>query len=126
VKEVRAGAAPAPVGPYSQAVEHDGWIFVSGQIPLDPGTGALVEGGIEEQTRQVLLNLRAVLEAAGASLDNVVRTTIYLADLEDFGRVNRVYAEHFTREPQPARATLQVAALPLGAAVEIDAVAIRG
>jgi reactive intermediate/imine deaminase len=123
VKEIRSSGAPAPVGPYSQAVEHAGWIFASGQIPLDPVTGALVTGEIEAQTRRVLANLRAVLEAAGASLDDVVRTTIYLIDLAQFARVNRVYAEHFPNEPKPARATIQVAALPLGAAVEIDAIA---
>jgi 2-iminobutanoate/2-iminopropanoate deaminase len=125
VKEVRAESAPAPVGPYSQAVEHAGWIFASGQIPLHPGTGELVPGEVEEQTRQVLANLGAVLEAAGAALADVVRTTIYLTDLAHFPRVNGVYAEHFTSEPRPARATVQVAALPLGAAVEIDAIAIR-
>ena len=124
MKEARSDAAPAPVGPYSQAVEHDGWIFASGQIPLDPASGELVGGEIEDQTRQVLANLRAVLEAAGASLDDVVRTTIYLIDLGHFPRVNAVYAEHFTAEPQPARATVQVAALPLGATIEIDAIAI--
>ena len=124
MKEARSDAAPAPVGPYSQAVEHDGWIFASGQIPLDPASGELVGGEIEDQTRQVLANLRAVLEAAGASLDDVVRTTIYLIDLGHFPRVNAVYAEHFTAEPQPARATVQVAALPLGAAIEIDAIAV--
>ncbi|MBW1687303.1 MAG: RidA family protein [Deltaproteobacteria bacterium] len=125
MKEARSNAAPAPVGPYSQAVEHDGWIFASGQIPLDPASGELVGGEIEDQARQVLANLRAVLEAAGASLDDVVRTTIYLIDLSHFPRVNAVYAEHFTAEPRPARATVQVAALPLGAAVEIDAIAVR-
>ena len=125
MKEVRAAAAPAPVGPYSQAVEHAGWIFASGQIPLHPDSGALVADDVEEQTRQVLANLRAVLAAAGAELADVVRTTIYLTDLAHFGRVNSVYAEHFTSEPQPARATVQVAALPLGAAVEIDAIAVR-
>jgi len=125
VKEIHTSAAPAPVGPYSQAVEHDGWIFASGQIPLDPATGELVHGGIEDQTRRVLANLAAVLEAAGASLLDIVRTTIYLADLSDFPRVNAVYAEHFGSKPQPARATVQVAALPLGAAVEVDAIAIR-
>ena len=124
MKEARSDAAPAPVGPYSQAVEHEGWIFASGQIPLDPASGELVGGEIEDQARQVLANLRAVLEAAGASLEDVVRTTIYLIDLGDFPRVNAVYAEHFTAEPRPARATVQVAALPLGAAVEIDAIAI--
>jgi 2-iminobutanoate/2-iminopropanoate deaminase len=126
VKEARSDGAPAPVGPYSQAVEHDGWIFASGQIPLDPASGELVAGEIEDQTRQVLANLRAVLEAAGAELHDVVRTTIYLIDLSHFPRVNAVYAEHFTGEPRPARATVQVAALPLGAAIEIDAIAVRG
>ena len=125
MKEIRSSGAPTPVGPYSQAVEHGGWIFASGQIPLDPATGSLVGDGIEDQTRQVLANLRAVLEAAGASLDDVVRTTIYLVDLAVFARVNRVYAEHFPREPRPARATVQVAALPLGAAIEIDAIACK-
>ena len=125
MKEARSEAAPAPVGPYSQAVEHDGWIFASGQIPLDPASGELVGGEIEDQAQQVLANLSAVLEAAGASLDDVVRTTIYLIDLSHFPRVNAVYAEHFTSEPRPARATVQVAALPLGAAVEIDAIAVR-
>ena len=125
MKEARSDAAPAPVGPYSQAVEHDGWICASGQIPLDPASGEQVEGEIEDQARQVLANLRAVLEAAGSSLDNVVRTTLYLIDLSHFPRVNAVYAEHFTAEPRPARTTIQVAALPLGAAVEIDAIAVR-
>jgi len=125
VKELRSASAPEPVGPYSQAVEHDGWLFLSGQIPLDPATGALVDGNIEAQTGQVLANLRSVLEAAGLGLDHVVRTTIYLTDLADFPRVNAVYAERFTTEPRPARATVQVAALPLGAHVEIDAIATR-
>ena len=125
MKEIRSGAAPEPVGPYSQAVEQQGWVFLSGQIPLDPESGKLVEGGIEEQTRRVLANLRAVLAAGGLSLSDVVRTTIYLVDLADFPRVNAVYAEHFDGHPQPARATVQVAALPLGAAVEIDAIAVR-
>jgi len=123
-KELRTGAAPAPVGPYSQAVAHAGLLFLSGQIPLDPATGRLVPGDIEAQTRRVLANLRAVLEAGGASLAHVVRTSIYLIDLADFPRVNAVYAEHFTAEPRPARSTVQVAALPLGAAIEIDAIAI--
>ncbi len=125
MKEIRSREAPAPVGPYSQAIESDGWIFVSGQMPLEPETNALVDGEIEAQTARVLANLRAVLEAAGATLDDVVRTTIYLVDLGLFPRVNTVYGEHFTRDPQPARATVQVAALPLGAAVEIDAIARR-
>lgn len=124
-KEVRASGAPAPVGPYSQAVVHAGLVFASGQIPLD-ASGSLVEGGIDAQTRQVLANLREVLEAAGTSLASVLRTTVYLADLADFPRVNAIYAEHFTSDPRPARVTLQAAALPLGAAVEIDAIAALG
>ena len=125
MKEIRSGSAPEPVGPYSQAVEQGGWVFLSGQIPLDPESGKIVDGDIEAQTRRVLANLRAVLEAGGLSLADVVRTTIYLVDLAHFPRVNAVYAEHFDGEPQPARATVQVAALPLGAAVEIDAIAQR-
>jgi len=117
LKELRTGAAPAPVGPYSQAVEHEGLIFLSGQIPLDPATGKLVDGDIEAQARRVLENLRAVLD--------VVRTTIYLIDLAVFPRVNAVYAEHFASSPRPARSTVQVAALPLGAQLEIDAIAVR-
>ncbi len=123
MKELRTSAAPAPVGPYSQAVEHAGWIFLSGQIPLDPATGRLVPGGIEEQARRVLDNLRAVLEGSGASLAHVVRTTIYLVDLAVFPRVNEIYAEYFTASPRPARSTVQVAALPLGSQIEIDAIA---
>ena len=125
MNEVRTTAAPEPVGPYSQAVEQDGWIFASGQIPLDPANGKLVEGGIDAQTRRVLANLRAVLEAAGAGFADVVRTTIFLTDLSSFAEVNAIYAEHFTGDPPPARATVQVAALPLGAQVEIDCIARR-
>jgi 2-iminobutanoate/2-iminopropanoate deaminase len=106
-------------------VEHAGWIFLSGQIPLDPATGKLVDGDVEAQARRVLLNLRAVLEAAGASLGDVVRTTIYLVDLAVFPRVNAVYAEQFGASPRPARSTVQVAALPLGAQIEIDAIACK-
>ncbi len=123
MKAVRTDRAPAPVGPYSQAIEHSGWLFASGQIPLDPATGELVAGDIEAQTRAVLANLKAVLEAGGASFSNVVRTTIYLTDLANFPRVNAVYGESFSSAPQPARATVQVAALPLGAEIEIDAIA---
>ncbi len=125
MREVRTQAAPAPVGPYSQAIEHDGWIFVSGQIPLDPESGELVGDDAAAQTRQVLANLQAVLAAAGVGLGDVVRTTIYLTDLGAFQAVNGVYADAFDATPQPARATLQVAALPLGAQVEIDAIAKR-
>jgi len=125
LREHRTGAAPAPVGPYSQAVERAGLLFLSGQIALDPATGKLVPGDVEAQARRVLENLRAVLEAAGASLADVVRTTVYLIDLAEFPRVNAVYAEHFAGRPRPARSTVQVAALPLDARVEIDAIAIR-
>ena len=123
VREVRTEHAPEPVGPYSQAVAYAGTVYVSGQIPLDPKTGELACQDIEGQTRQVLANLRAVLEAAGAGFSDVVRTTIYLTDLSTFAQVNAIYAEHFDGDPAPARATVQVAALPLGAHVEIDCIA---
>ena len=125
IREVRSEAAPAPVGPYSQAVTHAGIVYASGQIPLDPATGELVGGEIEDQTRRVIANLAAVLEAAGSSLQSVLKTTVYLTDLSLFPRVNAVYATYFDGDPSPARATVQVASLPLGADVEIDAVAVR-
>ena len=115
--------APAAIGPYSQAVKANGFVFLSGQIPLDPATGQMIEGGIEAQTRQVMANLEAVLAAAGTSFDKVVRATIYLTDLADFAKVNAIYGERFPTAP-PARATVQVAALPRGANVEIDLVAL--
>ena len=121
--EVRTSNAPDPVGPYSQAIAADGLLLLSGQIPLVPETGELVAGEIEAQTRQVLDNLAAVLEAGGSSLDRVLKTTVYLVDLSLFPRVNAVYAEYFSADPAPARATVQVAALPLGAQIEIDAIA---
>ncbi|MFO0616763.1 MAG: RidA family protein [Polyangiaceae bacterium] len=114
--------APSAIGPYSQAVVMNGFVFVSGQIALDPATGALVDGGVVEQTEQVLANLYAVLAAAGASFASVVKTTIYLTDLGDFQVVNQLYGKCFEKEP-PARATVQVSALPKGAVVEIDAIA---
>jgi 2-iminobutanoate/2-iminopropanoate deaminase len=120
---VFASAAPTPVGPYSQAIVSGGLVFASGQIPIDPASGKLVEGDIEAQAERVLDNLRAVLEAAGSSLDHVVRASVYLVDLSVFPRVNAVYARYFTADPKPARTTVQVAALPLGARVEIDAIA---
>jgi len=122
-REVRSERAPAPVGPYVQGVAHGGLLFCSGQIPLDPATGKLVEGGIEEQAERAIANLRAVLEAGGSSLDRVLRTTVYLVDLSLFPRVNEIYGRHFRGEPQPARVTIQAAALPLGAQFEIDAIA---
>lgn len=115
--------APAAIGPYSQAVAAGGLVFLSGQIPIDPATRALVPGDVRKQTRQVLDNLKAVLTASGASLGDVVKTTIYLTNLADFTAVNEIYAETFGTEP-PARATVGVAALPMGAKVEIDAIAV--
>ena len=115
--------APKAIGPYSQAVVEGGFLFASGQIPLDPATGELVSGDIAAQTAQVMKNLGAVLTAAGVSFDHVVRCTIYLVDLADFAAVNKVYGQAFRSAP-PARATVQVAALPKGARVEIDAIAV--
>ena len=122
-REIRTAGAPEPVGPYSQAVAWGDLVFLSGQIPIDPETGEMVEGEIEDQARRVLANLEAVLEAAGSSLAQVLKTTVYLTDLSLFPRVNGVYAEHFRDDPAPARATVEVSALPLGAAIEIDAIA---
>ena len=123
-EEVRTVAAPAPVGPYSQAIRAGDWLFASGQIPLDPATGKLVTGEIEDEARRVLLNLAAVLAAAGSGFDRVVKTTVYLTDLSLFPRVNAIYAEFFSAAPAPARVTVGVASLPLGARVEIDAIAV--
>lgn len=119
---VHSAEAPAAIGPYSQAIVLDGWLFASGQIPLDPSTGELVRGDIEAETRRVMQNLGAVLQAGGCSFDAVVKTTIYLVDLGHFTAVNEVYGAYFSASP-PARATVQVAALPRGARVEIDAIA---
>jgi len=117
--------APAPVGPYNQAVKAGGVLYCSGQIALDPSTGAMVGGGdVEAETRQVLANLKAVLEAGGSTPRQVVRTTVFLADLGDFARVNAIYAEMFGEGVSPARACVEVAALPKGARVEIDAIAL--
>lgn len=116
--------APKAIGPYSQAIVANGLVFVSGQIPLDPATGALVAGDIAAQTRRVLENLGAVLKAAGSSFDAVVKTTIFLVDMNDFPIVNEVYAEYFKSDPKPARATVGVAALPKAAKVEIELVAL--
>lgn len=122
-KEVISTAnAPAAIGPYSQAVRTGNLIFVSGQIPLDPATGQLVRGDISTQTEQVLENVAAILEAAGSSLAKVVKATVYLRDLGEFGKMNEVYGRFFGEKP-PARATVQVARLPRDAAVEIDVVA---
>lgn len=124
-KSVRTDRAPAAIGPYSQGIACGGFLFCSGQIPLDPVSGKMVEGGIEAQTERVLRNLEAVLAAGGSSLAAVVRTTVYLADLGDFPAMNAVYGRFFAAEP-PARATVQAAKLPAGARVEIDAIASIG
>jgi 2-iminobutanoate/2-iminopropanoate deaminase len=115
--------APRAIGPYSQAVRAGALVFASGQIPIDPRTGEFVSGGVPEQTEQVLKNLSAVLEAAGAGLDQVVKTTVFLADMDDFGAMNDVYGRFFSKNP-PARATVQAARLPRDARVEIEALAV--
>jgi 2-iminobutanoate/2-iminopropanoate deaminase len=120
---IRTERAPKAIGPYEQAIRVNGFIFTAGQIPLDPKTGKMIEDGIAAQTRQVLENLRAVLEAAGASLDSVVKTTVFLKNMADFGAMNEVYSEYFTAS-KPARSTVAVAELPRGALVEIDLCAV--
>ena len=114
--------APAAIGPYSQAIRVGNIIYTSGQIPLDPATGAFVEGGIKEQTRQALTNIKARLEEAGTSMDNVVKTTVFMANMDDFADMNAVYAEFFT-EPYPARSAVAVKTLPKGALIEIEVIA---
>ena len=120
---IHTDQAPEAIGPYSQAVRNGSMLFISGQLPLVPGTGKLVEGSIADQTRQVVNNIAAIIKAAGGNLDNIVKTTIFLTDLNDFAEVNEAYGSFFESVP-PARATVQVAALPLGAPVEIEALAI--
>ena len=118
-------AAPKAIGPYSQAVTTDGMVYTAGQVALDPRSGELVGQTAAEQTEQVLQNLAAVLTAAGSSLDNVVKTTVYLADMADFTAMNEVYAKHFAGH-KPARSTVQAAGLPRGARVEIEVIAVKG
>jgi 2-iminobutanoate/2-iminopropanoate deaminase len=122
-QRVQTKNAPAAIGPYSQAIKANGFVFVSGQIPIDPHTGEFVAGGIAEQTARVLKNLTAVLEAAGSSLEQVVKTTVFLADMKEFSGMNEVYATFFP-SPSPARATVAAAGLPRDARVEIEAVAL--
>ena len=119
---ISAPDAPAAIGPYSQAIKSGSLLFLSGQIPLDPATGQLVPGGIEAQTRQVFTNIAAILTAAGATFDHVVSATVYVADMNDFAKVNEIYATYFNA-PAPARATVQVARLPKDSLVEIQVVA---
>ena len=124
MKALHTDKAPAAIGPYSQAIEVNGMVFASGQIPLDPATGNVVEGGIKEQTRQALTNAKAIMEAAGLSLANVIKTTVFMADMNDFAAMNEVYATFFS-EPYPARSAVAVKALPKGVLVEVECIAAR-
>jgi 2-iminobutanoate/2-iminopropanoate deaminase len=121
LKGVSTPAAPAAIGPYSQGIVAGNLVFISGQLPIDPKTGDFVKGGIEEKTHRVLMNIKAIVEAAGADLSQVVKTTIFLADLNHFSAVNKVYSEYFS-DAFPARSTVQVSALPKGAEIEVEAV----
>lgn len=121
-KVINTKAAPAAIGPYSQAIRVGNLVYTSGQIPIDPATGSFVEGGVKEQTRQSLLNVKAILAEAGLTLGDVVKTTVFLADMNDFADMNSVYAEFFS-EPYPARSAVAVKTLPKGALVEIEVVA---
>jgi len=126
MKPIKTDKAPAAIGPYSQAIDSGcGLLFVSGQLPIDPSTGAFPEGGVKEQTRQSLLNASAILQAAGLGLSDVVKTTVFLADMGDFAAMNEVYASFFT-EPFPARSAVAVKTLPKGALVEVECIAARG
>lgn len=123
-KVITTDKAPAAIGPYSQAIEANGVVYISGQIPIDPKTGKLVEGGIKEQAHQVLKNIGAILEAAGCSYQNVVKSTCLLANMDDFKDMNEVYAQYYSENP-PARAAYGVVKLPLGALIEIETIAIK-
>lgn len=125
MKQISTQNAPAAIGPYSQAIEVNGFVYASGQLPIDPATGAFPEGGVKEQTRQSLLDVKAILEEAGLALSNVVKTTVYLADMGDFAAMNEVYSQFFA-QPFPARSAIAVKALPKGALVEVEVVAARG
>ena len=124
MKVIATKEAPAAIGPYSQAIEVNGFVFGSGQIPIDPATGAFVEGGIQEQTRQALTNAQNILRAAGTDLSHVVKTTVYLSDIANFVPMNEIYAQFFT-EPYPARSAVAVKDLPKGALVEIEVLAAK-
>ena len=127
IEPIETNSAPKPVGPYNQAVLVENWLYCSGQIALDPSTGAMVgNGNIEEETKQVLKNLMAVVEAAGGESSNVIRTTIYLTDLNDFAKVNAIYAETFGGSASPARACVEVSNLPKGGKIEVDCIAWLG
>lgn len=124
MKQITASGAPAAIGPYSQAIEVNGFVYASGQLPIDPATGSFPEGGVQEQTRQSLENVKAILGEAGLTLANVVKTTVYLADMGDFAAMNGIYSEYFG-EPYPARSAVAVKALPKGALVEVEVIAAR-
>ena len=127
IEPIETKSAPKPVGPYNQAVLVENWLYCSGQIALDPSTGVMIgDGNIEEETKQVLRNLMAVVEAAGGKSSNVIRTTIYLTDLNDFAKVNTIYAETFSKTTSPARACVEVSNLPKGGKIEIDCIAWLG
>jgi len=123
MKKIQTESAPAAIGPYSQAIKVNGMVYVSGQIPIDPSTGKIVEGSIEEQTRRVLENVKAVLEAAGSSMEKVVQSFVFMTNLSEFQAMNKVYESYFS-EPYPARVTVQVASLPKGAKIEISVIAL--
>lgn len=125
MKQISTQNAPAAIGPYSQAIEVNGFVYASGQLPIDPATGAFPDGGVKEQTRQSILNVKAILEEAGLALSNVVKTTVYLADIGDFAAMNEVYSQFFA-QPFPARSAIAVKALPKGALVEVEVIAARG
>ena len=124
MKAIHTDKAPAAIGPYSQAIEVNGFVFASGQIPIDPATGAFVEGGIQEQTRQALTNAQQILQTAGTDLNHVIKTTVFLSDIANFSPMNKVYAQFFT-EPFPARSAVAVKDLPKGALVEIEVIAVK-
>ena len=123
-KIIQSESAPAAIGPYSQAVEANGMLFVSGQVPIDPSTGKVVEGGISEQTRQVLKNIGAILDEAGYTYDQVVKSTCFLSDMKDFAAMNEIYASFYKENP-PARAAFAVKELPLGVMIEIETIAVK-
>ncbi len=124
-KVISTANAPAAIGPYSQAIDCGGFLVTSGQVPIDPATGALVSGGITEQTRQSLTNVKAILESVGLTMDNVVKTTVFLQSMGDFAAMNAVYAEFFREGQYPARSAVEVGALPKGALVEIETICVK-
>lgn len=124
-KIVSTNAAPQAIGPYSQGIEVNGFVFTSGQLPIDPATGAFVPGGIKEQTKQSLTNVKAILEAAGTTMDNTLKLTVFLSDMNNFAQMNEVYGEFFTEGNYPSRSAVEVARLPKDGLVEIEAIAIK-